>query len=84
MKNLSKKIFLIYSIILDNARVKNVLADNVNVNFRDLIPIKKIINIIILIIILIIIIIIIIIGCLNNISQHIQNNLNQKWGLPQT
>jgi len=50
MKNLSKKIFLIYSIILDNARVKNVLADNVNVNFRDLIPIKKIINIIILII----------------------------------
>jgi amino acid permease len=79
MKNLSKKIFLIYSIILDNARVKNVLADNVNVNFRDLIPIKKII-----IIILIIIIIIIIIGCLNNISQHIQNNLNQKWGLPQT
>ena len=82
MKNLSKKIFLIYSIILDNARVKNVLADNVNVNFRDLIPIKKIINIIILIIL--IIIIIIIIGCPNNISQHIQNNLNQKWGLPQT
>ena len=80
MKNLLKKIFLIYSIILDNARVKNVLADNVNVNFRDLIPITKIINIIILIII----IIIIIIGCLNNISQHIQNNLNQKWGLPQT